>query len=91
MIRAVQVIVKGRVQGVFYRVSAREKALELGLVGWVRNIQEGRVEIKAEGPEAALADFLAWCQEGPKEALVMGLIIQEASQGDLEPGFKILD
>ena len=91
MRKAVHVIVKGRVQGVFYRVSAREKALALGLEGWVRNIQEGRVEIKASGPEAAVADFLAWCQEGPKEALVTGLIIQEVSQGDLEPGFKILD
>jgi acylphosphatase len=91
MLRAVHVIVEGRVQGVFYRVSAREKALGLGLVGWVRNIQEGRVEIRAEGPEAPLAEFLAWCREGPKEAQVIGLTIQEAAQGDLAPGFNVLD
>ncbi|TSA04579.1 MAG: acylphosphatase [Methylococcus sp.] len=91
MKKAIHVLVEGRVQGVFYRVSAREKALALGVEGWVRHRQEGQVEIMALGPEAALSDFLAWCREGPQGTLVIGLTLHEVPQEGLGPGFKILD
>ena len=91
MKKAIHVLVEGRVQGVFYRVSAREKALALGVEGWVRNRQEGQLEIMALGPEAALSDFLAWCREGPQGARVIGLTLHEVPQEGLGPGFKILD
>jgi acylphosphatase len=51
--------VHGRVQGVGMRWWIRSRALELGLVGWARNLDDGRVEVVAEGPEAACRDFLA--------------------------------
>lgn len=60
------VTVTGRVQGVGYRLSARAKARELGLTGWVKNMPDGqRVEAIAEGPQADLLAFLEWNQQGP--------------------------
>ena len=66
--------VLGRVQGVCYRMCARDEAARLGLTGWVRNQRDGSVEIVAEGNDAALREFLAWCRHGPPHARVADLI-----------------
>ena len=60
----------GRVQGVFFRASAREEARRLGLAGFARNEPDGSVLIEAEGAEAALERFIAWCRRGPPGARV---------------------
>lgn len=88
MIR-VEVVVTGRVQGVFYRATAVERAAELGLTGWVRNREDGAVELVAEGPEPAVAAFLAWCREGPPGARVEDVRAERsAPRGDLR-GFRV--
>ena len=63
-------IVKGRVQGVFYRASARRKAEELRLTGWVRNNPDGTVEAVVEGDTDMVEKFVNWCHEGPPNARV---------------------
>ena len=60
------VIISGRVQGVFYRASAKEKAEELGLTGWVRNKSDGTVEACFEGEENKVKDMIKWCHQGPR-------------------------
>jgi len=67
---AVHIIVHGHVQGVFFRVSAQIRALELGLAGWIRNLSNGTVEAHAEGDRDALDHFIKWCREGPSSAKV---------------------
>ncbi len=62
--------VYGRVQGVFFRHTARLRAEELGLVGFVRNEYDGSVTVTAEGDEEALQKFLEWCRKGPPLAMV---------------------
>ena len=64
--------VAGRVQGVFFRVLARERANELGLSGWARNLPDGRVETVFEGPHDAVQEMIDWCAEGPPYAEVTG-------------------
>ena len=66
----VHVIVRGRVQGVFFRASTRSRALELGLAGWVRNRPDGSVEAVFEGPPEAVEAMTAFCREGPECARV---------------------
>ena len=72
------ITVSGRVQGVFFRASTREKAETLGLKGFVRNEPNGHVYIEAEGPEDALDQFKAWCRQGPPMAQVNEITIHEA-------------
>jgi acylphosphatase len=64
------VIVAGRVQGVFFRASAMDKARHLGLKGFVRNERNGNVYIEVEGDEAALKEYIEWCHIGPPAAKV---------------------
>jgi acylphosphatase len=64
------VLITGRVQGVFYRHSAQQEAMRLGLVGEVRNLPDGSVEAIAEGPRDRLEEFVAWCRRGPPSAEV---------------------
>lgn len=74
---ALHIIVKGKVQGVFYRKTTYKKAIELGLTGWVKNLRDGSVEIEVEGPESQMLEFVAWCSKGPKNAEVTHLIQEE--------------
>jgi acylphosphatase len=69
-VRRAEITVTGRVQGVFYRASAREEAERLGLNGEVRNLPDGSVEVIAEGSPAVLEELIAWCRRGPPLAQV---------------------
>jgi acylphosphatase len=62
--------IRGKVQGVFFRESARIEASRLGLTGWVRNREDGSVEAVAEGEPATLEEFIRWCHRGPPAARV---------------------
>ncbi len=66
----VRVSIDGRVQGVAYRFFAEKYANRLGLTGWVRNLEDGRVEVLAEGPAAEIETFLDRLREGPSLARV---------------------
>ncbi|MDB5106762.1 MAG: acylphosphatase [Fibrobacteres bacterium] len=76
--------VSGKVQGVFFRASARAEANRLGLDGFVRNEEDGCVFAEAEGDRAKLDEFLAWCRQGPPHARVEGV---EAAPGEVR-GYK---
>lgn len=65
-----RVIVSGRVQGVFFRASAREEAERRSLGGWVRNLRDGRVEAVFEGEDKAVDEMVDWCRTGPPSAVV---------------------
>jgi acylphosphatase len=64
------IVVGGKVQGVFFRASAREKADELHIRGFVRNQADGSVYIEAEGDEENLKEFIRWCHHGPPQAKI---------------------
>jgi len=66
----VHAFVSGRVQGVTYRASTRDAARERGVEGWVKNLDDGRVEAVFEGPAAAVESLVEWCHEGPARARV---------------------
>ena len=68
--KRVHCMVRGRVQGVYYRASALREARRLGLTGWVANRPDGSVELVAEGEEDQVKDLLAWSQHGPSTARV---------------------
>ena len=63
-------IVRGFVQGVFYRSEAREKARELKITGWIKNENDGSIKIRAQGSKENLEKFIQWCRSGPPEARV---------------------
>lgn len=70
---AVHVFVQGRVQGVFYRAKTQKTAKGLGLAGWVKNCEDGSVEIHAEGNKGKLEELIAWCRRGPTMASVSNI------------------
>ena len=67
---ALHLMISGRVQGVGFRWSMCEAALEHGARGWVRNRRDGRVEAVLDGPEQAIAAMLRWARHGPRSARV---------------------
>ena len=75
---AVRFLVSGRVQGVFYRASAREQALALGLSGYARNLPDGRVEVLAFGSASAIETFERWLWQGPAAARVDAVSREES-------------
>jgi acylphosphatase len=72
-VQAIKVQVEGKVQGVYFRASTAKKATSLGLLGWVRNLENGRVELLAQGTPEALEQLLLWCQKGPVLARVVNV------------------
>jgi acylphosphatase len=67
---AKQILVSGRVQGVFFRDSTRKLATALQLTGGVRNLRDGRVEVLVTGPEESVQTLIKWLKIGPKQAKV---------------------
>lgn len=73
-----KITVTGRVQGVFYRASTFEKAIQIGIKGFVKNQINGSVYIEAEGTKDQLEVFIQWCKQGPDFAYVESLNAAEA-------------
>jgi acylphosphatase len=72
-----EIIARGKVQGVFYRAFTKEKARELGINGYVKNQRDGSVLIRAEADEAVLEEFMKWCKQGSPNAVVSELETKE--------------
>lgn len=81
MTNHLDIVVKGHVQGVFYRAATKAVADQLGVKGWVKNNPDGSVSIAAEGDKIALGMFLDWCNEGPEHANVTSV---ESHEGELK-------
>ena len=81
-----RLIIKGRVQGVCYRMYARDEAVRLDLKGWIRNRADGSVEALAEGEADDVSRFVRWCRGGPPMARVSNVKVDyTAAREDLEP------
>ena len=78
--QTVHLVIKGKVQGVFFRASTKEKANELGIKGWVKNMPGGNVEVLATGTKDQLENFIGWCKRGPKHATVSDVIVTHAEE-----------
>jgi len=81
MIKHLDIIVKGKVQGVYYRASTKAVADQLGVKGYVKNQPNGDVFIEAEADPLTLGMFLEWCDEGPQDANVTSV---ESIEGELK-------
>jgi acylphosphatase len=80
----IRLLIKGKVQGVFYRASAKSMAEKTGVGGWVKNTKEGDVEIHATGTEAQLQAFTEWCRRGPSNACVTDVVITAEDEAPFE-------
>lgn len=86
--RRAHVLVRGRVQGVFFRSDLRDRARSLGIDGWVRNNPDGSVEAVFEGPAERIESVVRWCGRGPAGAVVENVeTAWEEPRG--EPGFHV--
>jgi acylphosphatase len=85
----VRAVVRGRVQGVFFRGSTQKQAAALGLGGWVRNRTDGAVELEAEGPETQVERLLAWCRIGPPAARVDGVELERLAPTGDDHSFEV--
>ncbi|KAB2961765.1 MAG: acylphosphatase [Candidatus Methylomirabilis oxygeniifera] len=82
------VLISGRVQGVCFRAYTVDEATAAGLIGWVRNTPDGRVEAAFEGEQLAVEAMIAWCRNGPPVARVSNVeVVWGEPQG--EQGFGI--
>ncbi|HET7387327.1 MAG TPA: acylphosphatase [Nocardioidaceae bacterium] len=86
---AKDVIVRGRVQGVFFRDSTRRRAEAAGLSGWVRNEPDGTVRARLEGGEQAVAAVVEWMRSGPSQAHVAELDVTDVPATGLT-GFEVV-
>ena len=89
MMRRVNILVSGRVQGVYFRAFTQKKARQLAIKGSVKNLPDGRVEIIAEAEPIALDPFIKWCHKGPVTARVDHVEINELQHGEALTSFDI--
>ncbi len=82
--------IRGRVQGVSFRINTQKQGIQLGLTGYVKNLSDGSVEAYATGNEKAIEEFIDWCHKGPKFAKVTQLTIQELDAVASYNSFEIL-
>ncbi len=84
----VRLFISGTVQGVSYRASTQEQARKRDVVGWVRNLQDGRVEALAQGSKDKVEELVAWCRRGPPAAKVEKV---EVTFEDVNDEFKTFE
>ena len=88
IVKRVRLTVAGRVQGVFFRATCARMAREARVGGFVRNLDDGRVEAAFEGDDDAVDRLVAWCRRGPEHARVERVeVVQEAPRG--ESAFRV--
>jgi acylphosphatase len=83
------VVVRGDVQGVFFRDSTRKEAEANGVAGWVRNRDDGSVEAVFEGSNDAVESMLEWCRSGPSRAQVEDMDVSVEDDSDGLEGFEV--
>jgi acylphosphatase len=83
------VFITGRVQGVCFRAYTQEEAVRRELSGWVRNVEDGRVEAVFEGPEEKVKEMVQWCHRGPSHARVTDVQVKWESPRGESGGFRI--
>jgi acylphosphatase len=88
--KAARFIVRGRVQGVFFRASTREQALALELTGHARNLADGSVEVVVHGDGAAIDRLETWLHDGPREAEVTELYREDLGVHESPRDFRVL-
>ena len=84
----VRAVVRGRVQGVWFRDGCRTEARAAGVSGFARNRADGSVEVEAEGPEAAVERVVQWCRSGPPRARVDDVDVERVDPVG-SPGFHV--
>ncbi|NOZ81081.1 MAG: acylphosphatase [DPANN group archaeon] len=89
--KRLHLIIKGLVQGVFYRTSARDIAANLMCNGWVKNLPNGDVELVAEGDEKDLKDLLKWAKHGPEQAVIETVKEKWSASKDAFDDFEIIE
>jgi acylphosphatase len=87
--KTMRFLVTGRVQGVWFRATARQQARLFGVSGWVRNRADGAVEGMAQGTPAALREFRTWLGRGPANARVLKVEWEEVKDAEAFDGFEI--
>jgi acylphosphatase len=87
--QTISIIVSGKVQGVWYRQSTKEKAIALGINGEVKNLPDGRVAITATGKKGLLDSLVDWCRKGPEKARVSEIEIKQLVLKQFD-GFTII-
>lgn len=88
--KTVRIIISGKVQGVFFRSSMKKIAEENHVVGWVRNLGDGRVEALVQGDHSDVAKLLVWCKVGPPRAAVSNVNAKDVEPQDELRNFSIL-
>ncbi len=81
--------ITGKVQGVWYRASAKDKAIALGLRGMVWNLPDGSVAALVQGADQDVASFIEWCKEGPLLAEVNDVLVHEEISTQVFSSFEI--
>jgi acylphosphatase len=90
--KEMKLLISGRVQGVGFRHFTRTNAGELGLKGWVRNLNSGEVEALLQGPEKKLSEMIEKLKNGPLPARVdhIEVVSESDNPGDIEDNFKVV-
>ena len=87
--KRIHIFVTGRVQGVFFRQSARVMAIKNNVNGWVRNLDDGRVEIVTEGQKQNIDNFVDWCKTGSANSRVDEFELSEENSTDEFENFEV--
>lgn len=90
-LKQLQLVVRGRVQGVYFRASTQREARRLGLSGWVKNRPDGTLEVLIEGEEASIRELYGWAQKGPGAARVERVDARWRSFTGEYPDFRIVE